>query len=91
MPAPSALLYIATAATAAFSAGVSPHDTGQPAWFGATAQLEKLYIDGGKVVATPMMNVAEATDKCPRGYVVRREGREERGAQTFIVWTLRCQ
>ena len=25
------------------------------------------------------------------GYVVRREGREERGAQVFIVWTLRCQ
>ena len=91
MPAPSALLYAATAAAAAISGVEGLPDARQPAWFGATARLEKLYIDGGKIVATPMMNVAEATEKCPRGYVVRREGREERAAQTFIVWTLRCQ
>jgi hypothetical protein len=66
-------------------------DAGQPGWFGKRVQIEKVYAQGGKVVATPMMNVAEAHEKCPDGYVVRREGRVERDGQTILTWTLNCQ
>lgn len=90
MPAPSALFYIATAAATAFSGGVVPHETNHPAWFGSSVRIEKLYSQGDKVVATPMMSVAEATEKCPKGYAVRREGREQRGADVYLTWTLNC-
>lgn len=91
MPAPSPLLYIATAAATALSGGTYVPDAGQPGWFGQRVELEKVYAQGGKVVASPMMDVAQANEKCPNGYVVRREGRVERDGQTILTWTLNCQ
>lgn len=91
MPEPSSLFYIAAAAATALSGANYAPDAGQPGWFGKRVQLEKVYAQGGKVVGTPTMNVAEALEKCPDGYVVRREGRVEREGQTVLTWTLNCQ
>ena len=49
------------------------------------AQIEKLYMDGDRIVATPMMNTELAWAQCPNDYEVRREKREVRGQQTFLV------
>lgn len=90
MPGPSALFFIANAATAAVSGGVGLSDTSQAAWFGTGVKIEKLYSQGDKVVASPIMSVAEANERCPKGYAVRREGREQRGADVYLTWTLNC-
>lgn len=91
MPAPSPLLYIATAAATALSGTTYAPEAGQPGWFGKRVEIEKVYVQNGKVVATPTMDVAQAFEKCPEGYVVRRESRVERDGQTFLTWTLNCQ
>ena len=91
MPEPSSLFYIAAAAASALAGANYLPDAGQPGWIGKRVQIEKVYVQGGKVVATPTMNVAEAFEKCPNGYVVRREGRVEREGQTVLTWTLNCQ
>ncbi|MBL8700407.1 MAG: hypothetical protein JNK67_18670 [Alphaproteobacteria bacterium] len=90
MPAPSALFFIATAAASTVAGGVGLQETNQPAWFGSSVRIEKLYTQGDKVVATPILSVAEANEKCPKGYAVRREGREQRGADVYLTWTLNC-
>ncbi len=91
MPGPSTLFFVATAAAATASGATYNPEAGQPAWFGSTATLEKVYISDGKVVGTPMMDLAQADEKCPKGYVVRDEKRIERGNEVVIAWTLACQ
>jgi hypothetical protein len=44
----------------------------------------------GKVVATPVLDIAQAEERCPAGYVVRREDRVQRDAETWLVWQLIC-
>jgi hypothetical protein len=87
----SALYFIATTAAAAVSADNYYPETGQPAWFGQSAMVEKLYQRGGKVVGTPLLDVAQADERCPNGYVVRGEDRVERDGETWLVWRLTCQ
>ena len=70
---------------------VVPHGTKEPWVIYTNARVEKLYTDAGKIVATPMMNVDAAMTACPKGYAVRREEREARGTQSWIVWELRCR
>ena len=48
-------------------------------------------MDGDRIVATPIMNTELAWAQCPNDYEVRREKREVRGQQTFLVWELRCR
>lgn len=91
MPGPSPLLYLATTAAAALSGAAYSPDAGQPGWFGQRVEIEKIYAEGGKVVASPTMDVAQAIEKCPNGYVVRREARSERDGKTILTWTLNCQ
>ena len=91
MPAPSPLLYIATAAATALSGTSYAPDAGQPGWFGQRVEIQKVYAQGDRIVGSPMMDVAQALEKCPNGYVVRREGRLERDGQTILTWTLNCQ
>lgn len=91
MPGASSIFFAASAAAAVASGATYNPEAGQPAWFGSTATLEKVYISDGKVVATPMIDYAQADEKCPKGYVIRNEGREERGSQVVLTWTLACQ
>jgi hypothetical protein len=85
------VIAIVSVAAVAFSYLVAPHGTKEP-WFTDTdAKVEKLYIDGDKIVATPIMNADAAWAVCPNDYEVRREKREQRGQQTFLVWELRCR
>ena len=90
MPVPSTFFYVATAASAALSGTATPHWLGQPTFLGSTVTLEKLYSQGEKIVGSPIMNVAEANEKCPNGFVVRREARDERGPDVYLTWTLTC-
>jgi len=87
----SALYFIATTAAAALSVDNYRPDSGQPALFGSNAVVEKLYQREGKVVATPLLDVAQAEERCPDGYVVRSESRVERDAETWLVWRITCQ
>lgn len=91
MPAPSPLFYLATVATTALSGASYSPDAGQPGWFGQRVEITKVYAEGGKVVASPTMDVAQAIEKCPNGYVVRREMRSEREGKTILTWILNCQ
>jgi hypothetical protein len=38
-----------------------------------------------------MIDFAQADEKCPKGYVIRDEGRIERGNQVVLTWKLSCQ
>ena len=87
----SALYVLATTAAAALSVDNDRPDSGQPALFGSNAVVEKLYQRDGKVVATPLLDVAQAEERCPAGYVVRSESRVERDGETWLVWRLTCQ
>ena len=74
-----------------FSFVVAPHGTKEPWLTNTDARIEKLYTEAGKIVATPIMNPDAAVMACPKGYEVRREEKQERGAQSWIVWDLRCR
>ncbi len=90
MPSVSSLFFAATAAAAAASGANYAPDMGQPALFGRPAVVEKLYLRDGKVVATPVLDMAQAEERCPAGYVVRREDRVQRDSETWLVWRLIC-
>jgi hypothetical protein len=60
-------------------------------YFAATTQVEKLYKDGGRVVATPVMDAAAAEQACPNGNQVARQTSRVDGPREFLVWTLRCR
>jgi hypothetical protein len=90
MPSVSTLFFAATAAAASMSASTYAPDMSQPAIFGRPAAVEKLYLRDGKVVATPVLDIAQAEERCPAGYVVRREDRVQRDAETWLVWQLIC-
>jgi len=91
MPGASTLFFVATAAAATVSGATYNPEAGQPAWFGSSAVVEKVYISDGKVVASPMLDFAQAEEKCPKGYVIREEGRIERGSQVVLTWKLACE
>ena len=82
---------IASLAALLFSFLVVPHGTKEPWLTNTDAQIEKLYMDGDRIVATPIMNTDLAWAQCPNDYEVRREKREVRGQQTYLVWELRCR
>ena len=88
MPSVSPLFFAATAVAAAVSGTNYAPDMSQPAIFGRPAVVEKLYLRDGKVVATPVLDMAQAEERCPTGYVVRREDRVQRDAETWLVWHL---
>jgi len=85
----SGAVIIITIVGIAYDFVVVPHGTKEPWFTNYDARIEKLYADAGKIVDTPMMNPDAATMACPKGYEVRREGKEDRGAQQWIVWELR--
>jgi hypothetical protein len=91
MPAPSGVIFAGIIGASVFSFLVPEHQTGQPVQGSGSHRLEKLYAQDGKVVATPLMDVALAEERCPDGYKVRYEATEERGNQTYLVWTIRCR
>ena len=82
---------VATAAAIFWSGVVVPHGTKEPWLINTDAKVEKLYMEDGKIVATPIMNADAAFAVCPNDYEVRREKQETRGAQTYLVWELRCR
>jgi len=82
---------LATAAAIFWSGVVVPHGTKEPWLTNTDAKVEKLYMENGKIVATPIMNADAAWTVCPNDYEVRREKQETRGAQTYLVWELRCR
>ena len=87
----STLYFVATATAAAIGAGNYMPDLGQPALLGKRAAIEKLYERDGKVVATPMLDVAQAEEACPAGYVVDSENKVVRDGETWLVWRVICQ
>lgn len=87
----STLYFVATAAAAAITGTNYAPDAGQPAWFGRTATIEKLYQREGKPVDTPLLDIAQAEKTCPNGYVVFNESRVERPGETWLTWRLICQ
>jgi hypothetical protein len=60
-------------------------------YFAATTHVEKLYRDGGRVVATPIMDAAAADAVCPNGNQVARQTSRVDGSREYLVWTLRCR
>lgn len=82
------ILPVAAALTAVPYVYVAPEF---PPHFGSQPTVEKLYKDGGRIVDSPIMSVAAADEKCPKGsQTVRQTTREEAG-KTYLVWTLRCR
>jgi hypothetical protein len=86
----SPLFFAATAVAATLSGTNYAPDMSQPAVFGRPALVEKLYQRDGKIVATPVLDMAQAEERCPAGYVVRREDRVQRDTETWLVWQLIC-
>jgi hypothetical protein len=60
-------------------------------YFQATTQVEKLYKENGRVVATPVMDAEAAERACPNGNQVARQTSRVEGSQEFLVWQLRCR
>ena len=88
---PIVSVVVATAVATLWSFGVTPHGTKEPWLVNTDAKVEKLYMENGKIVATAIMNADAAWAVCPNDYEVRREKQETRGAQTYLVWELRCR
>jgi hypothetical protein len=91
MAEPSSLFYIATTLSTLFGFTVPDHGTNRPSDFARTVRVEKLYAEGDKIVATPVLDLAVAGHHCPEGHMIRREGRETRDGKTFLTWDLRCR
>ena len=60
-------------------------------YFAATKQVELLYKEDGRVVATPVMDSAAADQACPKGHQVARQTARKDGAREYLVWELRCR
>jgi hypothetical protein len=60
-------------------------------YFAATTNVEKLYRENGRVVATPVMDAAAAEQACPNGNQVARQTSRLDGSREYLVWTLRCR
>ncbi|HEX2115293.1 MAG TPA: hypothetical protein VHM01_12880 [Alphaproteobacteria bacterium] len=60
-------------------------------YFAATAQVERLYKENGRVIATAVMDPAAAQSACPNGSQVARQTSRVDGTREYLVWTLRCR
>ena len=49
-----------------------------------------VHLGGLLVESGPVLDMAQAEERCPAGYVVRREDRVQRDAETWLVWQLIC-
>ena len=69
-----------------FGSAAPPQNT-----FAATTNVERLFKEDGRVVATPVMDAAAAEQACPNGNQVVRQTSRVDGSREYLVWTLRCR
>jgi hypothetical protein len=71
----------------AMNAGSAPPQN----YFAASTQVERLYKENGRVIASAVMDPAAAAAACPAGSQVARQTSRVDGAREYLVWDLRCR
>jgi hypothetical protein len=75
----------------ALAYGLHVGDAPPQNFWAATAQVEQLYKENGRVIANATMDPATATAACPNGNQVARQRTRIDGAREYLVWDLRCR
>jgi hypothetical protein len=75
----------------ALSYGLNASSAPPQNYWAATTQVERLYKENGRVIASPTMDATAAQAACPNGNQVARQTTRTDGSREYLVWTLRCR
>lgn len=90
MPAAALPLAVVAFGIGGAIAGTQGPFAGTPA-DAAEPRIERLYRDGNRVVASPILDLQAAERACPSGHTIRRQETREDGSRVYLVWTIRCR